>query len=175
MTTPLTLSPRPTLSAAGRSPRRCVKLVAVTKRTILALAAILLFSSVAVIAQQQYEDAATLSFVVLKDDNGKPVRNAAVVLHPVGKGGKQERGGIELKADAEGRAGYDGIPYGKLRVQVLATGFQTFGQDYEVDKPKLDIVVRLKRPQGQYSIYENHPGQKPDENKDEKKDDKPEK
>jgi hypothetical protein len=125
---------------------------------------------------QEYEEAATLSFVVLKDDNGKPIRNASVVLHPVGKDGKQQRGGIELKADAEGRAGYDGIPYGKLRVQVLATGFQTFGQDYEVDKSKLDIVVRLKRPQGQYSIYQAHPEEeKKDEQKKEeqKKDDKP--
>jgi hypothetical protein len=143
------------------------------KKAMLALAVFWLISSALVFAQE-YEEAATLSFVVLKDDNGKPIRNAAVVLHPVAKDGKQQRGGLELKADAEGRAAYDGIPYGKLRVQVLATGFQTFGQDYEVDKPKLDIVIRLKRPQGQYSIYQNHPDEKPPaEKQEEKKDDKP--
>jgi hypothetical protein len=114
-------------------------------------------------AQDDYEPVATLRFVILKDYNGKPIRNASVVLHPVKKDGKQERGGLELKADAEGRAAYDGIPYGKLRVQVLATGFQTFGQDYEIDKPNFDIVIKLKRPQGQYSIYEGHPEDKKDD------------
>jgi len=37
-----------------------------------------------------------------------------------------------------------------------------------VDRAKLDFIIKLKRPQGQYSIYESHP----DEKKDDKKDDK---
>ena len=40
------------------------------------------------------------------------------------------------------------------------TGFQTFGDDYDIDKPTVDITVKMKRPQGQYSIYEDHPGDK---------------
>ncbi|MBZ5703905.1 MAG: carboxypeptidase-like regulatory domain-containing protein [Acidobacteriia bacterium] len=106
---------------------------------------------------------ALLKFVVLRDYNGKPVRNAGVVMHPVNKSGKQSRGGLELKTDSEGRASFDGVPYGKLRVQVLAPGFQTFGQDYEVNQPEMEITVKLKRPQEQYSIYEDHPGDKKDE------------
>jgi hypothetical protein len=97
-----------------------------------------------------------LRFVVVRDYNGKPVRNAAVVLHPVNRKGKQSRGGLELKTDGEGRANIDGIPYGPLRVQVLAPGFQTFGEDYKIDKAETEITVKLKRPGGQYSIYENH-------------------
>ena len=97
-----------------------------------------------------------LRFVVVRDYNGKPVRNAAVVLHPVGKKGKQARGGLELKTDNEGRTNIDGIPYGPLRVQVLAPGFQTFGEDYQINKPQLEITVKLKRPEGQYSVYEDH-------------------
>src|SRR6266404_9991769 len=97
-----------------------------------------------------------LRFVVVRDYNGKPVRNAAVVLHPVNRKGKQERGGVELKTDGEGRTNIDGIPYGPLRVQVLAPGFQTFGEDYQIDKAEMLITVKLKRPGGQYSIYENH-------------------
>ena len=98
----------------------------------------------------------SLKFAVLKDDNGKPVRNAAVILHPVGGGGKQSKGGFELKTDSGGKTETDGIPYGKLRVQVIAPGFQTFGQDYAINQPEQEVVIRLKRPQGQYSIYENH-------------------
>ena len=96
------------------------------------------------------------SFVVLKDDSGKPVRNAAVVLHPVGKNGKQMKTGFELKTDNEGKTHFDGIPFGLLRVQVIAHGFQTFGGDYQIEKTSQDITIRLKRPQSQYSIYEKH-------------------
>lgn len=112
---------------------------------------------------QDDDDSAALSFLVLKEYNGKPVRNASVVLHPVNKKGKQEKGGIELKADADGKCYFDGIPYGKLRVQVLATGFQTFGQDYEINQPKLTITVKMQRPQGQYSIYSDQQGDTKDQ------------
>src|ERR1700685_524608 len=111
------------------------------------------------------EPVSQLSFLVLRDASGKPVRNAAVVMHIVGKHDKAERGGVELKTDADGKASFEGIPYGKLRVQVLATGFQTFGADYEVNQATVEITIKLKRPEGQYSIYDDHPT-------DEKKDDK---
>src|ERR1051325_3581374 len=122
-----------------------------------ALAACLLLLLGTAFAQQDDEDQMSkLNFVVLKDSNGKPIRNASVVLHPVGNKGKQQRGGIELKCDANGKASYDGVPYGKLRVQVLNPGFQTFGDDYTVDKPEMEIVIKLKRPAGQYSIYSDN-------------------
>jgi hypothetical protein len=106
----------------------------------------------------------TINFVVVRDENGKPVRNAAVVIHPVDEKGRQERGGIELKTDPDGKASYDGIPYGKMRIQVLASGFQTFGDDYDIEQPTLDVTIKLKRPAQQYSIYDQHPS----ENKDQK-------
>lgn len=109
------------------------------------------------------EPTAAINFRVLKDDNGKPVRNAAVIMHPVNSHGKQQRGGMELKTDSEGKSSYDGIPYGKLRVQVLAQGFQTFGEDYDVNQAKMDLTIKLKRPQGQYSVYEDHSSEKTDE------------
>jgi hypothetical protein len=103
---------------------------------------------------------ATVNFVVVRDENGKPVRNAAVVLHPVEDNGKQARGGIELKTDPDGKANYDGVPYGKMRIQVLASGFQTFGNDYDIGHPNEEISIKLKRPDKQYSIYEDHPNDK---------------
>ncbi len=106
-----------------------------------------------------------LSFIVVKEDNGKPVRSAAVILHPVSTNGKQSRGGLELKTDADGKTSFEEIPYGTLRVQVLAFGFQTFGEDYKVDRAKMDVTIKLKRPQGQYSIYQDHPEEKKDDKK----------
>ncbi len=114
-------------------------------------------------AQQDEGPMSDLRFVVVKDYNGKPVRNAAVVLHPVSRKGVQARGGMELKTDNDGRTSIDGIPYGPLRVQILAPGFQTFGADYEINKPELEITVKLKRPGGQYSAYGNQDAKKADE------------
>jgi len=106
---------------------------------------------------QEEGKTALVNFLVLKDDNGKPVRNAAVIMHSISGQGKQEKGGMELKTDAEGRANFDGIPYGPLRIQVLASGFQTYGEDFDVKKPKMDFTIKLKRPQGQFSVYEDRP------------------
>jgi hypothetical protein len=136
------------------------------KHFIGAAAVLLLATSSVVLAQKDkdVEPTCWIYFTVVKDDNGKPVRNAAVVMHPVNAGGKQERGGMELKTNPDGKADFDGVPYGKLRVQVLAPGFQTYGEDFDIDKDKAEITVKLKRPQGQYSVYDDHPTEPPKQN-----------
>jgi len=122
-----------------------------------ALLTVLLLGATLAVAQKDKDESTTwIHFTVIKEDNGKPVRNAAVIMHPVNEKGKQERGGLELKTDPEGKANFDGVPYGPLRVQVLAHGFQTFGEDYDIEKDKTEITIKLKRPQGQFSIYEDH-------------------
>ena len=127
------------------------------KRVSIGIAVVIVLGMSGLAAAQDDEGPMSdLRFVVVRDYNGKPVRNAAVVLHPVNRKGKQSRGGMELKTDNEGRTNIDGIPYGPLRVQVLAPGFQTFGEDYQIDKPEMLITVKLKRPGGQYSVYESH-------------------
>jgi hypothetical protein len=121
------------------------------KKSCAILAFALLLLSLASFAEDKSSD---LKFVVVKEENGKPVRNASIILHSVNKEGKQEKGGMQLKTDSEGKTGFNGIPYGKLRIQVLATGFQTFGQDYEISEPTHTFEIKLKPPQKQYSIYD---------------------
>ena len=94
-----------------------------------------------------------VEFVVVRGYNGKPVRNASVVLHPVSKGGKQSKGGMELKTDADGKTSLDAVPYGKLRIQAIAPGLQTYGDDVEINQPEQQITIKMNRPQEQYSIY----------------------
>jgi hypothetical protein len=130
------------------------------KRNVSMVMAVMIVLALGMIGSARAQDdqgpMSALRFVVVRDSDGKPVRNAEVVLHPVRRKGKQAKGEMELKTDAEGRTNIDGIPYGPLRVQVLAPHFQTFGEDYEINKAEMEITVRLKRPGGQYSIYENH-------------------
>lgn len=117
------------------------------------LALVLIVLGLATLSLADKKPYSNLKFTVLKSASGKPVRNASIVLHPVKKDGKQEKGGLQLKTDSEGRSGIEGIPYGKLRIQVISTGFQTFGGDYDIDQPTEEIVIKLERPQEQYSIY----------------------
>jgi hypothetical protein len=131
---------------------------------VLAAALCVLGMGATALGQDDEGPMAALKVVVLREASGKGIKNAQVVLHPVNRKGKATKGEIDLKTDEEGRAAIDGIPYGTVEVQVLAPGFQTFGADYEVKQAQVEITVKLKRPGGQYSIYENH---------DEKKDEKP--
>ena len=118
---------------------------------------------------QDDEDEVPMSnmhFVGLLDSNAKPVKYAAVVLHPITRKGKQAMGGMELKTDSDGKTGIDGIPYGPLRVQVLAPGFQTFGEDYQVNRAEMVITIKLKRPVKQFTSYGvQESAKKPDDTK----------
>ena len=99
------------------------------------------------------EPVCTLSFVVLKDADSTPIKNASVVIHSLSKDGRQEGEGFQLKTNSEGRTFIDGIPYSRLRLQVVAHRLQTYGDDIEVNQPQQEIVIRLKSPAGQLSIY----------------------
>ena len=97
--------------------------------------------------------AASVNFVVLRDANGKPVKNAEVVLHPLDKSGKQRPEGMELKTHEDGKAEATGLAYGKWRVQVIAPGFKTYGQDYDLSQPSTEITIKLQKPSEQFSVY----------------------
>ena len=108
-----------------------------------------------------------IDVTILRNDDGKPIENAAVIFHLEG-----DKGNMELKTNEDGKTVIDVLPTGsKVLVQVIAKGFQTYGGDYNVDKAEMTIQVKLKRPGQQYSIYDNHPeaaaaGKAPDASKD---------
>jgi len=99
--------------------------------------------------------AARIEVTVLRDANGKPIENAAVVFHPI-KGDK-DNGALEVKTNEDGKAIIDVIPIGDtVRMQIIARGFQTYGEDYPVNKLEISKEIRMKRPGQQYSIYEHN-------------------
>jgi hypothetical protein len=112
-----------------------------------------LFVVVMMTASLAEHKSATLQFTIVKDENGKPVRNAEIVLHGVDKHGKQKSDGIELKTHEDGKAEISGIPFGKIRVQVIAHGLRTFGEDYDINQPTREITIKMQKPQEQYTIY----------------------
>lgn len=93
-----------------------------------------------------------IEVTVTKAFNGKPIENAAVIFHPIQ--GDKDKGGLELKTNEDGKAIIDVIPIGDtVRLQVIANGYQTYGQDYKIDKSAMTMDIKLKRPGSQYSTY----------------------
>lgn len=126
------------------------------KITRLTLASLIVASlTIAAYAGKKQSDkrpTASVNLTVVRDANGKPVKNAEVVLHMVEKG-KEKQEGLELKTHDDGKAEASGIPYGTWRIQVIAHGFKTYGQDFEVNQPTHEITIKLMKPAEQISIY----------------------
>jgi hypothetical protein len=93
-----------------------------------------------------------IEVTVLKAVNGKPIENAAVIFHPIE--GDKDKGGLELKTNEDGKAIIDVIPIGDtVRLQVIANGYQTYGEDYKINKAEMTMEIKMKRPGAQYSTY----------------------
>lgn len=98
-----------------------------------------------------------IQVTVLKKFNGKPISNAAVVFDSTLNG--KDEGSLEVKTDPDGKAAIDVIPTGStVRVQVIASGFATFADEYVVSEPTREISVSMLRPQEQLSSYQDNEG-----------------
>jgi len=104
---------------------------------------------------------ARIEVTILRDVNGKPIENAAVIFHPME--GERDKGNMELKTNEDGKTIIDVLPIGDtVRLQVIARGFQTYGEDYKIDKAEMAIEIKMKRPGEQYSIYKKNEGRAAD-------------
>jgi hypothetical protein len=96
--------------------------------------------------------------IVVKSQGGKPVDRASVVVrfvegHSVVKLGKAIRTTFELRTNQEGEAQVPSIPQGKIRIQIIAKGYQTFGQVFDVSEEEKKIEITLNPPQQQYTAH----------------------
>ena len=123
------------------------------QRALMAVPLLMLGAAAQLSSNPSSDSTAVLNMLVLRETNGKPVKNAEVVVHVVDKQGRIKQEAMELKTHADGKADAAGIPFGKVRVQVIARGYRTFGEDYDVTQPKMDITIKLQKPQEQFSIY----------------------
>ena len=80
-----------------------------------------------------------------------------MIFHPV-KDGKDE-GNLEVKTHPDGKAVIDVIPTGSaVRIQVLADGFATYAEDYQINEASREITIAMIRPQAQISTYVDNEG-----------------
>jgi hypothetical protein len=94
---------------------------------------------------------------VLRENNGKPIPNAAVVFRSTKDG--HDEGNLEVKTNEDGVASIDVIPTGsRVQVQIIADGFATFAQEYFVPESDREIHVKMLPPRAQVSAYEDNDG-----------------
>ncbi len=101
----------------------------------------------------------TILQVEVKTLSGKPVERASVGIifvkgRSAAKFGKKVTTRWEMRTNMQGIAKFPAIPQGKVIVQVNAKGFQTFGQEFELNEEEKTIEVKLNPPQPQYSVHE---------------------
>ena len=90
---------------------------------------------------------------------GRPIDRAAVVVdfvegRSVVKLGKKVLKHWEVRTNQEGLAKLPAMPQGKIRVQVIAKGYQTFGDVYELAEPEKTITIKLNPPQPQHTEHQ---------------------
>ena len=95
------------------------------------------------------------TFLLIHVVGGKksvPVAEASVYLHFQEKSAllflirRNKQVELDLKTDNTGYASFPVLPHGKVLIQVVAPGWQTFGEYYHLNQPRQTILIKVKRP-----------------------------
>jgi hypothetical protein len=82
-------------------------------------------------------------------DAGKPVGNASVYVRFYTDGGFMHHdrlAELDLKTNQDGTVKVPPVPQGKILIQVIATGWHTFGKWYDIDQDEESIEIKLEPP-----------------------------
>jgi hypothetical protein len=90
--------------------------------------------------------------------DGKPLDRMSVIVRflnarALGKFAKKLPTSWETRTNLQGLVRIPRVPQGKVLVQAIAKGYQTFAQEYVVAEPEQKITVKLNPPQPQYSSH----------------------
>ena len=93
-------------------------------------------------------DTVRLTIVVTAGEDKKPVDSASVYVRFVEgrKLRKDKKIEMNLKTNVEGVCHSPEIPQGKILIQVIAPGWKTFGEYYEVNESERTIQIELAHP-----------------------------
>ena len=127
-----------------------------TRTMLLPAMAVLLAAAAA--APAAADDTTTFTISVVDEARDRPVPKASVTVSFI-QGRKllvkKIRREWNTKTNTRGIAELPDIPEGRVKVQVIAAGFQTFGDEIDVAGNEQTLVVKLKKPSGgQFSAHE---------------------
>jgi hypothetical protein len=115
---------------------------------------------IALVAHGQEKDAASkaksdaastdvrLTIVVTGGEEKKPIDSASVYVRFVEehKHGKDKKIEMNLKTNQSGICHVPVIPPGKFMIQVIAEGWKTYGEYYDINQTEQTINIALVRP-----------------------------
>jgi hypothetical protein len=87
--------------------------------------------------------------LLVTNDNDKPVGNASVYVRYNEPGGflhHEKLAELNFKTNQDGSVKIPEVPLGKVLIQVIATGWHTYGKWYDVDKDEQSITIKLAPP-----------------------------
>lgn len=121
-------------------------------------AAILLsfgFLLVALSPLAQAKDEWTTLNVVVQNEDGEGVARASLIVRTL-KGKKKNKvdKSLQLRTSQQGTAPIPPLKRGFVLIQVIAEGYQTFGDRYELTDPEQTVTITLKPPQDQFSVHQ---------------------
>jgi hypothetical protein len=82
-------------------------------------------------------------------DTDKPIANASVYVRFYTAGGMLHHDKLEemnFKTNQDGSVKVPEIPQGKILIQVIATGWHTYGKWYDIEKEEESIEIKLVPP-----------------------------
>ena len=120
------------------------------RRFLALVLALFLVSPVALTAKKQMSNLR----IVVQDAEDNPVPRASVIVRVL-KGKKHKKVGrsYQLRTSQQGTAPLPPLKQGFVLIQVIASGYQTFGDTIELREPEQTIKVTLKPPQDQHSVH----------------------
>lgn len=97
--------------------------------------------------------------IEVKTLSGKPIDRASVIVRlDQGRSklklGKKVITSYQLKTNQDGVAKIPPLPQGNFLIQVIAKGYQTFGETFEILEAERTVEVKLNPPQPQYSVHQ---------------------
>ena len=101
------------------------------------------------------DESARLTLQVVAGEDKQPVVDAHVVVRFAEERmlRRNKTTSWETKTNRKGVAVLSGIPLGAIKVQVIAKGYKTYGDEHELSQPEEELTIQLEPPQGQLSAY----------------------
>jgi len=87
--------------------------------------------------------------IQVKGGNGKPIGNASVYVRFDQPGGflhHEKHVEMNFRTNQDGSVKVPPVPQGKILIQVIATGWRTFGKYYDVDRDEESVEIILEPP-----------------------------
>ena len=100
------------------------------------------------VEEESEEGTTRLRIEVVAGEKDEPVDSASVYVRFVRPRtlGKDKKIEMNVKTNRNGVAVIPSVPRGKVTIQVIAPGWKTFGQWYDIDKAEQTIHIKLQKP-----------------------------